>query len=377
MRHPLTISTFTALLPLVAVAYSARNGAPSRHTSTSWLSDQAEPQLKSYSVSRRRILNNAFAAASSVTFGGLALGQPNSASAAVYVDPDRYGDKELKSATVNKLRQTIRDALLKDPRLAPCLLKIAILDALTYNAATTEGGPDGSIVAVILSKDAPSSVSYLTPAAEQLLEMYSKVKRTTETTMADIVAFAGAESIESFGGPRTVVQLGKLDSPKRSAAGTYTDLFAKSTAKEVVLDRFVSAGLNDRDVALLFGAVGAMEQVLDSLQEEEEEPEEENEMGDKAVFIPSSFGAPSEIYGKNIGSMDNSVFVQALSDIKGKKQTTYDVFRDDSVAKWITKYADKKGGFLKDLPYAYGRLTALGTTYTGGKIGNLLGSSDE
>ena len=207
--------------------------------------------------------------------------------------------------------------------------------------------------------------------------MYSKVKRTTETTMADIVAFAGAESIESFGGPRSVVQLGKLDSSEGLTAKTYADLFAKNTSKDVVVHKFVSAGLNERDIALLFGAVGAMEQVLDSLQKEEEESEEENEMGDKAVFIPSSFGGPSEIYGKNIGSMDNSIFVQALSDIKRNKQPTYDVFRDDSVAKWVMKYADKKGGFLKDLPFAYGRLTALGATYTGGKIGNLLGSSDE
>ena len=151
MRFPVTVSTFTALVPLATAAYSPHNGSACRSTSISLLSDK-----KLYApVSRRRILNIAFTACSSVTFSGLVLSQPSSASAAVYMDPDRYGDKELKSATVNKLRQTIRDALLQDPRLAPCLLKIAILDALTYNAATTEGGPDGAIVAAILSKDTP------------------------------------------------------------------------------------------------------------------------------------------------------------------------------------------------------------------------------
>lgn len=70
-------------------------------------------------------------------FGGSFVNAPD-ASAAVYVDPDRYGDKELKSATVNRLRQTIRDVLLKDATLAPCLLKIAIYDALRYNASTNE-----------------------------------------------------------------------------------------------------------------------------------------------------------------------------------------------------------------------------------------------
>jgi hypothetical protein len=111
--------------------------------------------------------------------------------------------------------------------------------------------------------------------------------------------------------------------------------------------------------------------------EEDEEEEEENEMGDKAVFIPSSFGAPSEIYGKSIGKMDESIFSEAISDIKSKRTPKYAVFASEGVGKWVAKYSDKKGGFLKDLPYAYNRLTSLGTTYTGGKIDALLGTTDE
>eukprot|EP00957_Ditylum_brightwellii_P110213 8406652-Ditylum_brightwellii.AAC.1 len=55
---------------------------------------------------------------------------PLPSMAVVYVDPDVYGDKELKVATVNKLRQNIRDAINQDPQLAPLFLKVALQDAL-------------------------------------------------------------------------------------------------------------------------------------------------------------------------------------------------------------------------------------------------------
>ena len=359
------------LLPSPAAAYSVSGGV--QQVTGARSSDQ---QLTS--PTRRQLIHKAFVAAAAtsvVPFIDVPV-----ASAAVYVDPDRYGDKELKSATVNRLRQTIRDVLLKDATLAPCLLKIAIYDALTYNASTNEGGPNGSVVAVVLSKDPPPSLIELRPAAEALVAIYKLVKRTTETTMADIVAFAGSEAIESFGGPKSVVQLGKLDPSKGSplpSANQYPDLFGSKRSAQDIVSQFSKAGLNERDIALLFGAIGSMERVLATRVEEEEDEEEENEMGDKAVFIPSSFGAPSEIYGKSIGKMDQTIFVEAVADIKSKRTPKYAVLGDEGVAKWVAKYSDKKGGFLKDLPYAYNRLTSLGTTYTGGKIDALLGTSDE
>ena len=359
IRHLLLI----LLLPPAVAAYSAGDGA------------KQQLAVTTCTTSRRQLIRKAFVAVSAAST--VPLVGPSVASAAVYVDPDRYGDKELKLATVNRLRQTIRDALLKDASLAPCLLKIAIYDAMTYNASTNEGGPNGSVVAVIL-KDPPPSLVELRPAALALMDMYNKIKRTTETTMADIIAFGGSEAIESFGGPKSVVQLGKLDPSKGAPLpgnSQYPDLFDTRRSGQDIVVQFVSAGLNERDVALLFGAIGAMERDLETRVQEEEE--EENEMGDKAVFIPSSFGAPSEIYGESIGKMDQAIFVEAMADIKNKRTPKFAAFGDEGVGKWVAKYSDKKGGFLKDLPYAYGRLTSLGTTYTGGKIDALLGTTDE
>jgi hypothetical protein len=296
------------------------------------------------------------------------------------LDPDRYGDKELKIATVNKLRQNVRDAILKDPTLAPLFVKVAIQDALTYNAKDETGGPDGSIVASILASDAPASLKGLKPAAEQLSAISAKIKRTTEITMADVVTFAGAEAIESAGGPRIVVQLGKTD-PRPSKKGstptttTYPDLCGQGNGKEVV-SAFLNTGLTEREVALLYGVVGAMEKVVSNVEPVVEEEEEDNEMGDKDIFIPSSFGGPKEIYGKQLGKIDDSVFVSVKEDLNKGRKPIADVFAVDLVGNWANKYAGNKGGFIKDLPEAYGKLMGLGTKYTGGKVGSLLGAGD-
>jgi hypothetical protein len=44
-----------------------------------------------------------------------------------------YGDKELKIATVNKLKQKLRNAILQDISIAPDFVKLAVNDALGFN----------------------------------------------------------------------------------------------------------------------------------------------------------------------------------------------------------------------------------------------------
>ena len=80
-----------------------------------------------------------------VTSGILVTSLAPPVLAKVYFDTDTYGDKELKIATVNKMKQKLRNAILEDNSLGPDLLKLAINDALSYDVKTEEGGPDGSI----------------------------------------------------------------------------------------------------------------------------------------------------------------------------------------------------------------------------------------
>lgn len=93
---------------------------------------------------------------------------------------------------------------------------------------TNEGGPDGSI---LFELDRPENAG-LKKGLEKLIKIKQEVQSTNEVrgrclgsegglvaegvvvllsqiTLADIVAFAGATSIEAVGGPRISVQLGR------------------------------------------------------------------------------------------------------------------------------------------------------------------------
>ena len=78
--------------------------------------------------------------------------QTPTAQAAVMVDPDRYGDKELKMATVNVVKGKVHDLLADKPELLSPVLQLSMHDALTYDASTGEGGPDGGIVSLLLQR---------------------------------------------------------------------------------------------------------------------------------------------------------------------------------------------------------------------------------
>ena len=47
------------------------------------------------------------------------------AGAVVYLDPARYGDQELKNAAIAKCRTRVRDAIVKDPSIAPSFFLLA------------------------------------------------------------------------------------------------------------------------------------------------------------------------------------------------------------------------------------------------------------
>ena len=47
------------------------------------------------------------------------------ANAVVYLDPARYGDQELKNAAIAKCRTRVRDAIVKDPSIAPSFFLLA------------------------------------------------------------------------------------------------------------------------------------------------------------------------------------------------------------------------------------------------------------
>lgn len=348
------------LLALGATAfaphYSTSTQSCTARTSLQAWKDGGNNKNQAIEQSRRTWLSSQALGIASLLTASLS----SAAQALVYVDPDRYGDKELQVGIVNKVRQAVRNVVLQDPKLAPLFLEIAIQDALSYSTATQAGGPNGQIVPYILQT--VDKASPLLNAAQELVLIKSKLQRSTEITMADVVTFAGAEAIESLGGPRIVVQLGKLDLVSPDEPKSDLKLYDLRNGPETI-DAFQKAGLTEREVTLLFGAMASMTKVLASVDNsatatDEDDDDEPNEMGDPKVDFPSSFGAPSQIYGERLGKMNDGVFKDELA-LQKKKQAT-GVWANDVVGEWTMRYS--KGGFFKDLPEAFSRLARVGST---------------
>lgn len=402
-RIKLAALHFLSLAPWVVVA-SFISQSPSKAHTRSVPTLFARINAPILVATRRQFLYHIIAASSLLLIS--TCSKPDSSSAVVNYDPARYGDKELKVATSNRLRQNIRDVLSQNMHLAPMFLELMIHDGLSYNASTNQGGPDGTVIRIALgdggsvsgsvsgsgsvsvsgsvSGNPPNSLQRLVPAAMAIRGIVEKMDRSNKVTYADAISFAGAEGLEYFNGPRMICGLGKLDpvsamdsnsnSREQETAGySYPDL--RQGDSNEILGAFRSSGLTERDACLLFGALFAINAAIDDIDtaknmNEQEDTggnadDEENEMGDEDAVINNSFGASK--FGKSSVQIDDNIFATISKEILQTKGRTsaYGVFRDEKVASWVQNYASKKNSFYKDWPLCYTRLVQLGKLNTG------------
>lgn len=283
----------------------------------------------------------------------------------VYFDLDTYGDKELKIATVNRIKQKLRNAILQDNAVAPDLFKLAVSDALGYEAATDDGGPDGSIQ---FEMDKPGNMG-LSKALKVCKDIKGELQRTNSVSLADIVAFAGGEALETVGSGRVVVQVGRVDSRTANAkGGTIQWPTQTSTDASVVGWRsaFDGAGLSAKEVALLGGALGECERVtyesVASGRPDATDPDDEE--FEPMPFVPSTFGARENMYGAKMGKGDFGVqFLQAVVKGKDNSPLARALLADADVKEFVKKYASNEKAFREDVPAAYLKLTLLGQAF--------------
>lgn len=369
------------------------------------------------------------AKASGLALGGagLLLGGAEPSSATVYMDPAMYGDQELRVAAVDSLRESVRRAVIQEPGLAPYFYELALLDGLSYDAKTKAGGPDGRVVSLVLSsKEKTPYVEGLQKAANTLIESAIKLKKYTAITIADAVAIGGEEAIESVGGPRLSIQLGRTDAPKGSAPSTVPiGLLSGSVPGAEVSQVFRDAGLTEREMTALLGCVltlrlaqkgrasqdwkasqrgrsvergkiGRMsdfkrltdEDIAD--MEADDELNQSSELEDNEdVYIADTFGSKDQVFGQGVGQgmteKNFNKFLVQLNDIsakkKGVKGSTADfgwigellLDKENPTSQaWVNKYGQSVLIYNKDLGIAYGAVTQLGAEFTGGKYENLL-----
>mmetsp|Transcript_1982 Transcript_1982/g.2653 ORF Transcript_1982/g.2653 Transcript_1982/m.2653 type:complete len:352 (+) Transcript_1982:68-1123(+) len=277
---------------------------------------------------------------------------PSRSNAKVYFEIEKYGDKELKIATINKLKQNLRNVMGKDPSLIPEFFKLALLDGLGYDVKTNAGGLDGAVDL----KDNPD----LQKALDEVLQIKRKLQRTNELSLADIIAFAGAEAVETVGGPRIVVQLGRNDNNNIPEGFSFS---------EISIETFKKAGLGAREACLLLAALGELEflsqKAIQSMVVEEEDEDDYGIDGpDGTADIPGTFGGAADIYGKMIGKDKfGTAFLEA--SVKGKINTPISkaILGDELMKPYAQKYAGNKGAFVKDVNEAYSKFSLLGSTF--------------
>ena len=305
---------------------------------------------------------------------GLFLASRQHASASVNFDGDAYGDKELKVATLNKLKQTLRNSMNKSPELALAYFQLAVSDALGFDVSSGDGGLDGSIA----FENAPIS---LVGAVKALRGVQEELTATNAISFADVLAFGGAEALETVGAARITVQLGRADAKKANAKPPSFDIWGDSSeapiskAKEV----FISAGLNAKEIAALLCAHGEMKNILTPIlakanaaktEVDSEDDEEDSEDDEDKDFVPSSFGRRDMIYGAKLSSSFSNSYVKDL--LAAVKKTAPSEIRlslldrllleDDEVKAVAASFASSDKAFGEAIVQAYTKLCGLGLT---------------
>jgi hypothetical protein len=362
--------------------------------------------------------------ASASSFAVLSNG-PSPAYAKVYLDPAMYGDQELRVSAVDSLRESVRRALLQKPSLTPHFLELALLDSLSYDVETNEGGPDGSVIrAVMEGKGTDSHALALRECAEVLIEAKRNLKRLSSITIADAVALAGAEAVAAVGGPVLPTQLGRTDASSKvplPKSMPPLNLLTGEVDNGVVYDAFRKSGLTEREMTALLGCLLSIDSIekatpegdwkanskpkfreagkmgrmseFKALSDEDianelakdgadDDGEEESYTvsGDDGWYIADTFGGADDKFGKRVSNIkpDLSMALKNLSRTTSAT-TQYGwiagllLSKDLPTAQsWVTKYGSKPLLYEKDLKVAYNALTQLGVEYTGGKYESLL-----
>ena len=363
--------------------------------------------------------------------GGLAAAaaivvDPSPAYARVYLDPAMYGDQELRVSAVDSLRESVRRALLQKPPLAPYFLELALLDSLSYDVETNEGGPDGSVIkAVMESRDSGTHTAALKECAGVLIEAKKNLKRLSSITIADAVALAGAEAVAAVGGPVLPTQLGRTDAASSSPIPRGMpplNLLTGEVDNAVVYEAFRTSGLTEREMTALLGCLLSIDSIekatpggdwkanskpkfreagkmgrmsefkalsdediaselaKDGADDDVDEGESYTVSGDDGWYIADTFGGADDKFGKRV-SKEKPELSMALRNLAKTTSATTQyswivgllLSKDLPTAQsWVTKYGSKPLLYEKDLKVAYNALTQLGGEYTGGKYESLL-----
>ncbi|XP_004511773.1 peroxidase 20 [Cicer arietinum] len=151
------------------------------------------------------------------------------------------------------VRHNVEVAVFKDPRLAASLLRLHFHDCFVM-------GCDASVL--LDSVEGMTSEKQAGPNLNSLrgFEVIDKIKYLLEeecpltVSCADILTMAARDAVESRGGPRWDVLLGRKDSLESSFSGANLFIPAPNSSLESLINNFKQQGLNIEDLVVLSGS---------------------------------------------------------------------------------------------------------------------------
>lgn len=299
---------------------------------------------------------------SSMLFGGLAAASMSAqpSQAVTYFDTEVYGDKELKIATVNKMKQKLRNEIHNNISLTPIFLKLAINDALGYSVETQDGGPDGSIL-FEMDRDANKG---LENGILSLKKVQDELKRTNTVGFGDICAFAGVVALESVGCGRLTTQVGRFDAKKENSKKTVVNW--NSMLEDQVVQAFVGSGLDSADMTLMLSAIAETERIVQEALAPDSTNENEDDDFEPQPFIPSSFGSRDDTFGSKIGK--SNFGTNYISTLLTKKETGDPISqflqKQNNLKTNLGKYLGNDVLYKKDVSNLYLKISTLGSQFT-------------
>jgi hypothetical protein len=303
------------------------------------------------------------------------------ANATVAVDVDRYGDKELKVSAINSIKQNCRNILQARPELLPSFFALNLHDALSYDAETGAGGPNGTLR---LELDRPENAE-LHDAVQALTDARAISRK--DMSYADTFAFAGAVAVEVTGGPRIVVQLGRDDANEPSPEGGNAALYRPGATAPEAMAAFKGAGLDAaRDVVLMHGGYGSLATIAearlaklaaDKLKSGEDDDDDEfgNSTDDVTYGKVKSKKRGPVLVSSNVSNLtlggakfSNSYLKYMLdSKKKGKEAELSDrdraLLSNPETLSFVEQYAANNGKFCTDVADLYEKVSLLGVQY--------------
>lgn len=368
----------TAFLPTASVSFGAKGSrvrsGTMRCCSAVGGGDEVQP-TSAPRLTRRSALVAGAAAAAAAAMSGRAIAEVN-------FDIDRYGDKELKVSTINSTKQNCRNILQSRPELLPAFFMLGVHDALSYNAETNSGGPNGSLRFELDREEN----AYLKDAYMALADAREVSRR--DVSFADTFAFAGAVASELTGGPRIVLQLGRDDAKAASPEGDAA-LYKPSASADDLMKCFRSAGLDaPRDVVLIHAAECSLADIAKQRLAKVAAAQAAMQDEDEDDLIAQGLDVDDVTYGKvttkkrgavlvssNVsnltigGAKFSNGYLKQMLDAKKKSKTDELSTRDQAILSssemlpYVELYASKNGKFCDDVANLFQKMSLLGSNF--------------